>query len=170
MGVRCHLGNQDIVPLDGVTRLLGGFVSVGDLPHHLGCVPDDRLDLLLSLDCLRMAAERAVDQPQVVDSFHAVSLHPDGLQIVLLRFLLLLLDEATIAFVHQSFRVLSVRLDRQLSLVLGLPIVLLQEIQERNVGCSPAPQLFVFHFEGLEHLDGSIEIFLLEKLCSLCHL
>jgi len=58
-----------------------------------------------------MAAQSAVDQPQVLDGFYAVSLHSYGLQLVFLCFLLLFLNETAVTLVHQCFCVVAVRLD-----------------------------------------------------------
>lgn len=76
--IRRDFSNQYVLPFDGVTRLLTGLLRIRDLPHDLRRVPDDRLDLFLSLDGFGVTAQSAVDQSQVVDGLYAVGFYSYG--------------------------------------------------------------------------------------------
>jgi len=89
---------------------------------------------------------------------------------VLLGLLLLLPVEVAVALVDQCKCVLPVVPDGHVSLVLGLLLVLLEQLNERYVGGCPSTQTLVFQFEAFQDIDRVFEVLVFEVHESLAHL
>jgi len=98
-----HLGDEDVVPLEGFTAHTDQLVNMSDLVQDFIAVGDDGVQLFEGLERLVVVAESLVDQAQVVDGLDAVGFHTDGLKEELLCAVEILVHEQGVTLVHKSF-------------------------------------------------------------------
>lgn len=79
LGVSWHFGNEDVVPLEGLSSHSDELVHVSNLVNHLVTVWDDSVKLFEGLKTLVVVTKAFVDQTQVVNGLDAVSLDSNSL-------------------------------------------------------------------------------------------
>ena len=159
-----HFRDQDVVPLEGFTSHSDQLVHMRNLIKHLVAVGDNRVELLESLQGLVVVAEALVDETEVVNSLNAVSFDTDGLKEKLLSAVKLLVHEQRVALVDQRLRVVAVVLDSEVSEVLSVLEVILEEVEERNVVGGHRHHDLVLLFESLEALNSLLNLLVLDKM------
>ena len=74
----------------------------------------------------------------------------------------IILHKQTVALVDQGFGVVAVVANSDVDVFLRLGVVVLEEVEERDVGGHPRHCGLVFLLESFEGLDGFLDLFLLE--------
>mmetsp|Transcript_38063 Transcript_38063/g.85033 ORF Transcript_38063/g.85033 Transcript_38063/m.85033 type:complete len:340 (+) Transcript_38063:566-1585(+) len=139
-------------------QVVDRLIQIRDLVNHLGVVRHDGVEFLEGLLGLLEGAHFQVDHAQVVDGLDAVGLHADGLEVKLLGHVQLPLDHEAVPLVHKSLGVVPVVGVRHVRVNLGLDVVLLQKVDEAEVGGGHALVVLVLFFEELEPLDSLGEV------------
>ena len=159
-----HLRDKDVVPLEGFTSHSDQLINVGDLVKHLVGVGDDGVELLEGLQRLVVVAKALVNQTKVVDGLDAVSLDTNGLKEELLCAVELLVHEERVTLVDEGFRVVTIVLDSEISEVLGVLKIVLEEVKERDVVGGHSHHDLIFLLEALKALDSLLNFLVLDEM------
>ena len=106
---------------------------MGDLVDDLIRVGDDGVKFFECLKRFIVITQSLVHQAQVIDGFYAICLNADSFKEKLFGSVEVLGNEQAVTFVNQSFRIVAVMLDGQVSEGLSQFEVVLKKIKERNV-------------------------------------
>mmetsp|Transcript_1870 Transcript_1870/g.8312 ORF Transcript_1870/g.8312 Transcript_1870/m.8312 type:complete len:418 (-) Transcript_1870:97-1350(-) len=128
------------------------------------------MELLEGLVRFRVRSEADVRQAEVVDGLHAVRFDADGFEVHLLRSEVVLLHEEAVALVHERLRVVPIVAHGHVCVVIRLLVVPFKEVDEAQVHRRHGFQLLAALLEGLEHVDGRLELLvahMMERLLNL---
>lgn len=157
-----QFGEDDLIPLESLLSSADYFVDVGDLEDSFGN-GDDGLDLFQSLQSFDEQIQLLVDVAQVIQSLNAVSFHTDSLKVEFLCFSKIVLHEEAVSLIDQSSSIVAVVVQSDIHISLSLTVVVLEEIEEGDVGGNSTHGSFVLLLKTLQSLNGSFDFFLLEE-------
>jgi len=162
------LGNQDIVPLQGLSSHTDELVHVSDLVDDLITVRNDGVKFLEGLKTLIVVVQSLVHKTQVVDSFNAIGFNTNGLKEEFFGAVVVFGIVKAVTLIGKSLGVVSVMLDDQVGEGLGIFEIVFEEVQERNVVRGHCHHDLVFLLEALEALNGLFDLLVFDEMDTLC--
>ena len=149
---------QEVELLDRHGPVPHELAHVRELPSGLRVVRYDRDYLPEVHQSVLILLQSLVDQTQVVDRVHAVSLDAHGLQVTVPRALHISPLQHTVTLVHQRARVVPVALDAHVCVLLGVFKIPFRKVEERQVSRRPRLQRVLLLLELLQGPLALLEV------------
>mmetsp|Transcript_93982 Transcript_93982/g.270784 ORF Transcript_93982/g.270784 Transcript_93982/m.270784 type:complete len:292 (-) Transcript_93982:1344-2219(-) len=158
---RSHKQREPFVSLFVVAELL---IDVPELPHNLAIYMRNGMELVESEKSLLIFTDVHVHEPQVVNGLQTVGTDADGLEVNFLGALEFVIHEHAITLVDERPRIVAVGLDGHVGVLLGLGVLSLKKVQERQVCRRASHQGWLLSLEFFQDIDRLVELFPTEEI------